>query len=356
MKRVAARRATTVILTAVLAVVGPLASSAAAAKPKPSRVDVARANAQQIRRELQSVTQRINAQQAKHEAAQQASAAAKQRLTAARAELAALEARIQRLRGAARTVALQAYMSAGHERLTVTSENPALLARANYLRTAVLGQASDALDGLRAARQDADAARRSAEAAAKVASDRSQAVDQALAALRASRSRQLQLAAAAEARLDAAVRDADAIRRIGARGSRGYSKRGAVSLTTVRGITVATSIANQLDRMLGAAEADGARFGGNGYRSSEGQIAARKRNCGTSQYAIYDMPASKCRPPTARPGQSMHEQGLAIDFTYNGSLIQSRSSDGYKWLNANASRFGFYNLPSEAWHWSTNGN
>ena len=31
------------------------------------------------------------------------------------------------------------------------------------------------------------------------------------------------------------------------------------------------------------------------------------------------------------------------------------TSAGFKWLKANAARYGFYNLPSEAWHWSTTG-
>jgi hypothetical protein len=52
----------------------------------------------------------------------------------------------------------------------------------------------------------------------------------------------------------------------------------------------------------------------------------------------------------------MHEQGLAVDFTNGGKLIQSRSDPAFVWLKGNASRFGFYNLPSEPWHWSTNGN
>ena len=52
----------------------------------------------------------------------------------------------------------------------------------------------------------------------------------------------------------------------------------------------------------------------------------------------------------------MHERGLAIDFTYNGSTIGSHSSPGYKWLASHASQYGLYNLASEPWHWSTNGN
>jgi LAS superfamily LD-carboxypeptidase LdcB len=51
----------------------------------------------------------------------------------------------------------------------------------------------------------------------------------------------------------------------------------------------------------------------------------------------------------------MHERGLAVDFTNNGSIL-TRGSSGYQWLKANASRFGFYNLPSEPWHWSVNGD
>jgi hypothetical protein len=52
----------------------------------------------------------------------------------------------------------------------------------------------------------------------------------------------------------------------------------------------------------------------------------------------------------------MHERGLAIDFTYGGSIITSHSSPAWKWLNANAKTYGLYNLASEPWHWSTNGN
>ena len=39
-----------------------------------------------------------------------------------------------------------------------------------------------------------------------------------------------------------------------------------------------------------------------------------------------------------------------------GSSITSRSDPAFLWLRNNASRFGLYNLPSEPWHWSTNGN
>jgi hypothetical protein len=126
---------------------------------------------------------------------------------------------------------------------------------------------------------------------------------------------------------------------------------GPVPLTTVRGITVHTSIAPQLDAMIGAAAADGISLSGSGYRSHDQQIALRKAHCGTSDYAVYQMPSSQCHPPTARPGSSMHEQGLAVDFVN----CSARSTACWRWLDAHAATYGFYNLPSEPWHWSIDG-
>lgn len=73
-----------------------------------------------------------------------------------------------------------------------------------------------------------------------------------------------------------------------------------VQLATVRGITVHTSLAGQLEALLAAAEADGLHLTGWGYRSHERQIELRREHCGTSQYAVYEMPSSQCSPPTAR--------------------------------------------------------
>jgi peptidoglycan hydrolase CwlO-like protein len=126
-------------------------------------------------------------------------------------------------------------------------------------------------------------------------------------------------------------------------------------LTTVGGITVNTRIAESLSGLLAAASSAGFRLGGYGYRDINAQIQLRRQNCGTSEYAIWQMPADSCSPPTARPGYSMHEQGLAVDFQANGSFINSRSNPAFGWLAANAGRFGFTNLPSEPWHWSNPG-
>jgi LAS superfamily LD-carboxypeptidase LdcB len=119
----------------------------------------------------------------------------------------------------------------------------------------------------------------------------------------------------------------------------------------VRGITVAESIADNLERLLSAASSDGITFGGGGYRDPQQQQRLREAHCPNPRTS----PASSCHPPTARPGHSMHERGLAIDFTVGGRTL-TRSSSGFRWLRAHAARYGFYNLPSEAWHWSVNGN
>ena len=120
-------------------------------------------------------------------------------------------------------------------------------------------------------------------------------------------------------------------------------------------ITVAGSIAENVQALLNDAAADGVMLCGGGYRNPEDQIQLRMEHCGTSYYAIYEMPPSQCDPPTAIPGTSMHEQGLAIDFTCNGVIV-STGDECWGWLQANAVSYGLYNLPTEPWHWSTNGN
>ncbi|CAB4999713.1 unannotated protein [freshwater metagenome] len=130
---------------------------------------------------------------------------------------------------------------------------------------------------------------------------------------------------------------------------------GSGEIVNVGGIRIHQSMAGNLQSLLAAASAAGINFGGGGYRDPAGQIAVRRNNCGSSNYAIYEMPASSCSPPTARPGTSMHERGLAVDFTQGGRTL-SRGSSGFAWMRANASSYGFCNLPSEPWHWSSNCN
>ncbi len=126
-------------------------------------------------------------------------------------------------------------------------------------------------------------------------------------------------------------------------------------VTTVSGFVVNKAIAGAVAAMMQAATAAGLNFGGGGYRSPDAQVELRRAHCGPTPYDIYERPASQCTPPTARPGQSMHEQGLAIDFTCDGVLISSQSGPCWNWLATNAATYGFFNLPSEPWHWSVNG-
>jgi zinc D-Ala-D-Ala carboxypeptidase len=130
-------------------------------------------------------------------------------------------------------------------------------------------------------------------------------------------------------------------------------------LVTVGGITVASSLGPNLQALLDAARADGIVLGGHGWRSMEAQARLRIAN---GCRDVYTAPASSCRVPTAIPGSSEHEKGLAIDFTWQGRTIcyplSSRSCSGnaaFDWLKANAGKYGLRNLPSEAWHWSTTG-
>lgn len=83
-----------------------------------------------------------------------------------------------------------------------------------------------------------------------------------------------------------------------------------------------------------------------GRRSVEEQIVLRRAHCGTSQYDIYDKPASLCNPPTARPGTSKHQTGEAADM--------SGSKD---WLYRLLSSYGIARpVPGEDWHFEYRGS
>ncbi len=135
----------------------------------------------------------------------------------------------------------------------------------------------------------------------------------------------------------------------------GMGPIGTVGLISVGGISVHRAVAPGLHALLEAAHADGVYLGGWGHRTVEQQIALRRAHCGPTPEDIYLKPAGACSPPTAQPGASMHERGLAIDFHLAGQAISTRHSPGFQWLAANAAQYGFHNLPSEPWHWSVNG-
>jgi LAS superfamily LD-carboxypeptidase LdcB len=337
-----------------------------------SNLNVLRASESQVQRALDGLDSNVRAQQAAVASASQAVDAATVALDQARRREAEAAAQIVSLHDRAALLALDAYegrtSSATFEALR--SGNLADVARRREYLSLAMGDSTDALDRLRAARQDLLATRRAAQRAKGVAGARRAEVQSRLTALTLAQREQLKFAASVENKILVTTSQADQLAKsdaqlgaqVAAQQAQGATSivvnrsSGSVPLTTVRGITVNTSIAAQLDKMLGAAQADGITFTGQGYRSTDEQIALRRAHCGSSDYAVYQMDPSQCSPPTARPGSSMHEQGLAVDFIANGSLVSSRSSPGYQWLAAHAAGYGFYNLPSEPWHWSINGH
>lgn len=110
-------------------------------------------------------------------------------------------------------------------------------------------------------------------------------------------------------------------------------------------IYASPAFAAKLGPMIAAAAADGHRLWGKAYRSPAEQYQLRHQRCPGREYD----PSCKGNPPTAIPGKSRHETGDAIDF-------ENLSAGAFEWLVEHASTYGIYNLPSERWHWSTDGH
>ncbi|WP_229069078.1 M15 family metallopeptidase [Actinoplanes sp. DH11] len=123
--------------------------------------------------------------------------------------------------------------------------------------------------------------------------------------------------------------------------------------TQVYGVTVNKVVAYSFQRMIDDAAKAGIKLSGGGFRTKEQQIRLRTVN-GCPD--VWTAPSSSCRVPTAIPGRSLHELGLAVDVSSGGSTINTRKSAAFKWMAANAGKYGFVNLPSEPWHWSINGS
>lgn len=139
-------------------------------------------------------------------------------------------------------------------------------------------------------------------------------------------------------------------------GSKDLCPSGFVDVITDSGkINMCSTMADKLTNLINDAKKDGIILYGSGSRSIDKQIALRQKNKCPD---IYDAPAKECTPPTARPGTSRHEAGLAVDFTCNGETMTEsggKKSPCFIWLSENAKKHGFYNLKSETWHWSDNG-
>ncbi|HEU5083587.1 MAG TPA: D-alanyl-D-alanine carboxypeptidase family protein [Acidimicrobiales bacterium] len=350
-----------------------------------AEIDTLRATDQQVEAALAALQANVATQTAALRDAERRSAEAEAALQRATEKVAAKEAEIAALDAAVKELAVETFIRPPSSSGLVDSLEAENIGEAE-LKQALLEAKSasqlDALDLLDRAHEDLEIARGEAEAAATAAEQQRAAVDARLEQVSAARDQQAQVVEQVQSRLDHRLSEAAhlasvdeqlsaklaseqaalaarlAAQRASSRsaGPVTISITGSGSIVSVRGIQIHESIADNLAGLLSAAEADGISLSGWGYRDPQRQIELRRQNCGTSDYAVYQMSPSQCSPPTARPGQSNHERGLAVDFTYGGRTIQSRSSPAFQWLAANAARYGFYNLPSEPWHWSVNGD
>ncbi len=407
------RRTTTVALVAavvasVLAtvwVVAPASAQAESAREQraqvraeqarvAAQVDALKGDQQQVAAALGTLDENVRGRQAAlTDARRQVELSTAEAREAERA-IASTSAQVDELQARVVAYAVDAYVSPPEE--DVLRRLEASSAQEDATRRALLqmrsGTDADVLDELRAARQRLDDQRQRAVDARRSAEQAAAEAEQALHSLDQARTEQQAFAEQVRARLDDRLADAAHLARVDAdlgqrvaeeeaalaaavarvpvarggpsTGAAGGSSRLEVAsvknaprppLVTVGGITVAASVGPNLRQLLAAAAADGIHLDGYGWRDSRNQVALRGQNCGWSDYQLYEMPADQCSPPTARPGASLHEQGLAVDFSVGGAFIESRSSPAFRWLAANAARFGFANLPSEPWHWSTTG-
>ncbi|NNG36748.1 peptidoglycan-binding protein [Nakamurella aerolata] len=134
----------------------------------------------------------------------------------------------------------------------------------------------------------------------------------------------------------------------------GDSIRGGIPMSQTglakNGFRMAKCMVPIVNSMVSAAARDGVTLRPtSSWRSRSYQVSLRRKNCGTSNYAIYQMPPSRCSPNTAIPGTSIHEYGLAIDVanSYRGGKV-------YNWMVRNGGKYGFHRtVPSESWHFDT---
>ena len=360
-----------------------------------TKVDTLRADQSEAIAALDILNRNVAAQRSRAEDASRSLGSARAQLADAETRMRQSDIELANLRAQLVDFALSSYIRPPNLQLAETMLGADVLEapKREVLTKLGLRDTAALLDRIRALREDRERAAREAKVAGIEAQRLEGAEAERLSAVQAAQGDQAELASKLEERLDRtlaesaqlagrdqtlaaeiAASQAELARKLaaskptssssgggGGGGGGGGAKvviptSGSLHIVSVRGIEVNVDIADNLLALLAAADRDGVTLDGSGYRDIETQIYLRRQHCGTSDYAIYEMPSSGCSPPVARPGYSMHERGLAIDFIIGGDLIRSRATSAYGWLVANANRFGFYNLPSEPWHWSTTGS
>jgi LAS superfamily LD-carboxypeptidase LdcB len=347
-------------------------------------VDALEASNAEVQAALTALEANVATQQAALDAAAAAAAAADTALTEAETAVADAQAQVDVLNAATDDLVVQSYVQPpadnAWDTLSADSINDATVMQA--VLDIQADSEADLLDLLEHARDDLSVQRDERATASADAEDAQAAAADALSQVQAARDQQVVFAAEAEAALDHKLTEAANLETLDADLSRQIAEEAAEqarlqaeqaaaaaagpapgAITDVSGdlstvschgggsITVADSLAPSLQQLLDAAAADGLQLCGGGWRDSQQQIQLRMEHCGTSYYAIYQMPASQCSPPTARPGTSQHEVGLAIDFVN----CSSHSTACWQWLNEHAADYGLQNLASEPWHWSPSG-
>jgi len=374
-----------------------------------SQVNALEASDAEVTSALTVLNANVNAQQDRVEEAERAVAQAQSDQAVAEAEQAAKQAELDALTVKMKDSAVDAYVSLGSsDAISVGTDDINDAVNKRTMMSVKANENITLIEQFRAVQEDLETQRAAATDAAERAAAGAAQVEGRLNELNEAYTQQQAFAAQVDIRLDAALSEADSLAATDAQLASSISSKqaeiakavaaqraaeearatqararasasassssgggggggggggsftppaitGSGEIVSVGGIRIHQSMASGLQGLLNAAAADGINFSGGGYRDSAGQIAVRRNNCGSSNYAIYEMSASSCSPPTARPGTSMHERGLAVDFTQGGSTL-TRGSSGFAWMRANASSYGFFNLPSEPWHWSSNGN
>jgi peptidoglycan hydrolase CwlO-like protein len=367
-------------------------------------LDVLRVDHVEVEDALGNVAENVAAQQAALDGAQGALLEAQAALNGANAAVEAAQAQLDGLAAMTDMVVIDAYMNppveSGIEALSAASMTDASIKQSILNNEAT----SDAalLDQFEAAQRQLERDKDVREAAAAAAADRQSDAEAALADLNSALSQQARFVLEVERRLDRRLAEAEGladidpelaaqilareaelagvVQQVQEQAQREHAQElaaqmaqqaaeaassgiqdppgglGTVSCPGGGQITVAGDIRASVQRLVDDASADGVTMCGNGYRDPQDQINLRRAHCGSSNYAIYEAPSSSCSPPTAKPGSSLHEQGLAIDFTCGGGGTVGYGDSCYDWLQGNAEEYGLYNLPSETWHWSVNGD
>lgn len=343
-------------------------------------IEVDFAAVEELAAALDAAQANVDAQQAAVDAAVRAVLDAEAAAVEADEAIATLEARQEHTRIELRDAVIDSYVSfQGFDDLDALGDDPWQSSRAETLADIGTGNSFEVLDELRTIAAELEFQREVAEQARLDAAANRDEMEDRLAELAAASALEETLLLAALARQERRLGEAAALAQLEASlseeirveeqriadaiasrlppggGSVTIPDGADIELVSVNGIVVNALVEENVRGILAAMSARGFNLSGGGYRSIENQIRLRRANCGTSDYAIWEMPASQCRPPTARPGLSQHELGLAIDFTLNGRVIRCRDCDVFRALSEVAPEFGFFNLPSEPWHWSTTG-